>query len=446
MEETKVDPLYMENLEEWVMEENKIVTYKFLSRSLKVHVNVAKQMLFNFIEEKRKSSKELAVVHLVSGLVKGEKGTTTKVVLVKEGPSLENLLSKMDTLLSRHIYSVQQAESPVTLTSLYATDLEVFKEDPISGGSNLSAIKNRAAVPREDLRSKTVAPVKEEKKIEVKKEVVKKEVKKSGIEEAFAKAKKTSPVKAEVKEEKYKSVSTQKSNSNSKNKKPQGQIANFFAKQASKPKVEKSNVESKIEEKENIANEKIEDNSVAKEEVVDRDEEKIPTVALADRNGDKPSKVKSPKKSKRVDDDSKKRKRIQVMSDSEDSAGEDSEQEMEKEENYEPPEEEVPPQSKLLESDDEECIPATPKENIVRPGRRRVRKQVDKTYVDEQGYMVTKKVYESGSETDDEPEPVTKEAKKSPEPKVEAPAAKKAKLAAPGAKAQPGIMNFFKKK
>merc|ERR1712059_45454 len=372
---------------------------------------------------------------------------------------LDNLIGKMEQVLSRHIYSVQPAESPVTVTSLYATDLEVFKEDPISGGSNLSAIKNRAAVPREDVRSRVMEPVKEEKKIEVVKEAVKKEVKKVGIEAAFAKTKK-SPVKSEGKVEE-KTVPESKASTNIKNKKPQGQLANFFAKQASKPKVEKPPVDNKVEEKENIANQQIEDTS-SKEEVkeetpeMDVVEDK-PMVVLTEKNSNKPSekskKKKSPKKkASRADDDNKKRKRIQVLSDSEDSATEDNEQEMEKEDG-EKLSEAAPPQAKLIESDedeDEECIPATPtpKPSIARTGRRKVKKQVDKTYVDDQGYMVTKKVYESGSETDDEPEPAKKEVKKSPikESKVEAPAAKKAKLAAPGAKAQPGIMNFFKKK
>ena len=35
-----------------------VVTYKYLSRSIKVHVNAAKQMLFNFVEEERKKKKE----------------------------------------------------------------------------------------------------------------------------------------------------------------------------------------------------------------------------------------------------------------------------------------------------------------------------------------------------------------------------------------------------
>merc|ERR1712025_948609 len=108
-------------------------------------------------------------------------------------------------------------------------------------------------------------------------------------------------------------------------------------------------------------------------------------------------------------------------------------------------EEEAPPTAKLIESSDDEEIPPTPKQptRTSKPGRRRVRRQVDKTYVDDQGYMVTKKVYESASETDDEPEPVKEKTPK----KVEAPVAKKAKLAAPGGpKSQAGIMNFFKKK
>ena len=61
-------------------------------------------------------------------------------------------------------------------------------------------------------------------------------------------------------------------------------------------------------------------------------------------------------------------------------------------------------------------------------------------------YMVTKKEYESASETDDEPEQVKEKTPKKVE-KIEAPVAKKAKLVAPGgAKGQSGIMNFFKKK
>ena len=73
---------------------------------------------------------------------------------------------------------------------------------------------------------------------------------------------------------------------------------------------------------------------------------------------------------------------------------------------------------------------------------------VDKTYMDDKGYMVTKKKYESASESDME------EQEKKPEKKithqkhvkVEAPLSKKPKLTGSGGKGQTGIMNFFKKK
>ena len=49
--------------------------------------------------------------------------------------------------------------------------------------------------------------------------------------------------------------------------------------------------------------------------------------------------------------------------------------------------EEAPPTSKMIESSDEEEIPPTPKQptRTSNPGRRRVRKLIDKTYVDDQG-------------------------------------------------------------
>jgi len=132
------------------------------------------------------------------------------------------------------------------------------------------------------------------------------------------------------------------------------------------------------------------------------------------------------------------------------SESESEDDEVEEEEEKSPAmEEEAPPVSALLESDDDDEIPATPKaETKTRPGRRRVRRLVDKTYMDSKGYMVTKKEYESASESDTEqPEkkPVKKVTPKKHE-KVEAPVAKKPKLTGSGNKGQAGIMNFFKKK
>lgn len=439
MEEGKVDPMYLENLDEWILEENKVVTYKFLSRSLQVHVNTAKQMLWNFVESKQGACK--GVVYLVSGQV----SSGVKVMLVKE-EELEKTLEGLEKVFSQHVYSVQLSET-VLASSLYATDLEVFKEDPFTS-SKFTSITNPAAILREAAAAPKIAPGVRMEKTEVKKEVVKKT---GGIENAFSKTKKASdePVKSAsvgvIKTEKLKSAekkSPKKSSSaSSASKKAAGGIANFFAAQAAKPKVEKKVEPVKKEElKEEVKEAEVEKTSPGKENVSNNQTKtKVEKKPVAK----KPETKSFGKKDKDVaKEDDKKRKRIQVMSDSEEERSEGEEEEAPA----------PPPQAKLLESDSEdEVIPATPKEkkSSSRVGRRRVKRQVDKTYVDDDGYMVTKKVIESASETDDEPEPV-KETKK-PEVKKEtaeaAPAAKKAKLAAPGAKTKnQGIAGFFTKK
>ena len=385
-ESTKIDDMYMENLEEWVLEEDKVVTYKYLSKNLKVHVNVAKQMLFNFVQGQKN---KLGVVYLVSGLVKSDHGddsadigTQQKVVLVKEA-DLEKVKSKFSEVLSQHIYSVQKTSESVNVTSLFGADKQEPGQD-VTAGASLASIKHKAAVPREAI-IRAPAVVKQEIKTQpiAKKEEKKDSAKKvTGIEASFSKTvvKKPSPVKTET----TKPVTKDKGKSN---------IANMFAKQSTKPKPSKT--ATATEEKENIVNQKIEE---SKESKVEKKE--ITRFGKIKEETNTKSKSKS---------DSQKRKRIQVMSDSED---DDDKDEQEEEEDKPIEEPEAPPVTKLIESDEED-IPATPVQKTAKAGRKRVKKQVDKTFMDDKGYMVTKKVYESASETDDE----TSEPPKVPTPK-----------------------------
>jgi len=423
-ESTKIDDMYMENLEEWVLEEEKVVTYKYLSKNLKVHVNVAKQMLFNFVQGQKN---KLGVVYLVSGLVKcdhgddsADIGTQQKVVLVKEA-DLEKVKSKFSEVLSQHIYSVQKTSESVNVTSLFGADKQEPGQD-VTAGASLASIKHKAAVPREAI-IRAPAVVKQDIKTEpiAKKEEKKDTAKKvTGIEASFSKTvvKKPSPVKTET----TKPVTKDKGKSN---------IANMFAKQSTKPKPSKT--ATATEEKENIVNQKIEE---SKENKVEKKEKKEIT-----RFGKIKEETNTKSKSK---SDSQKRKRIQVMSDSED---DDDKDEQEEEEDKPIEEPEAPPVTKLIESDEED-IPATPVQKTAKAGRKRVKKQVDKTFMDDKGYMVTKKVYESASETDDESSEPSKAPTPKKQEKVEPPASKKAKIAGPGSggKGQTGIMSFFKKK
>merc|ERR1712233_200361 len=157
----------MEDLDGWILEENKVVTYKYLSRALDVHVNTAKQMLWNYKELKQGACK--GVVYFVSGLTKEseDKVPETRVSLVKE-EKLKETLASLSKVFSQHVYSIQLSET-VSASALYAVDLEVFKENPMDCCKHV-AIKNPLAVPRAALAPPKIAPGVQMVK-EVKKEV-----------------------------------------------------------------------------------------------------------------------------------------------------------------------------------------------------------------------------------------------------------------------------------
>uniref|UniRef100_A0A8C6ZMY0 DNA polymerase delta subunit 3 n=1 Tax=Nothoprocta perdicaria TaxID=30464 RepID=A0A8C6ZMY0_NOTPE len=104
------DELYLENIDEFVTDQNRIVTYKWLSYTLGVHVNQAKQMLYDYVERKRKenSGAQLHVTYFVAGNLIQNGYTCHKIAVVRED-KLEAMKSKLATLASVHVYSVQKA-------------------------------------------------------------------------------------------------------------------------------------------------------------------------------------------------------------------------------------------------------------------------------------------------------------------------------------------------
>ncbi|NXI78992.1 DPOD3 polymerase, partial [Rhipidura dahli] len=123
------------------------VTYKWLSYTLGVHVNQAKQMLYDYVERKRKenSGAQLHVTYLVAGNLLQNGHVCHKVAVVRED-KLEAMKSKLSTIASVHVYSIQKAllkdSSP-----LYNTDYDIVKTN-LQHCSKFSAICCAAAVPR----------------------------------------------------------------------------------------------------------------------------------------------------------------------------------------------------------------------------------------------------------------------------------------------------------
>ncbi|GFG31381.1 hypothetical protein Cfor_07740 [Coptotermes formosanus] len=108
--------LYLQNIEEYVMDEDKIVTYKWLSKDLGIHVNTAKQLLYTFATKQKNS---VCLTYLVGGVLCD--GTGCKIQIVPE-EDLIKAKAEFKTLTSEHVYSVQKANTVPDLGILYAVD------------------------------------------------------------------------------------------------------------------------------------------------------------------------------------------------------------------------------------------------------------------------------------------------------------------------------------
>uniref|UniRef100_H3CRA2 DNA polymerase delta subunit 3 n=1 Tax=Tetraodon nigroviridis TaxID=99883 RepID=H3CRA2_TETNG len=144
-----MDELYLDNIDEFVHDHNKIVTYKWLSLTLGVHVNTAKQMLYHYLDHKRKeSSARIHATYLVSGKSVDDGQTGHRVCVVRED-QLEEAKSRMSLIVSAHVYSVQKAFLKDS-GPLYSVDYDAVR-DNLQNCSSYSAIRCSGAVPMSSL-------------------------------------------------------------------------------------------------------------------------------------------------------------------------------------------------------------------------------------------------------------------------------------------------------
>ncbi|XP_068120753.1 DNA polymerase delta subunit 3 isoform X2 [Hyperolius riggenbachi] len=440
-----MDELYLDNIDELVADHNKIVTYKWLSHTLGVHVNQAKQMLYDYITRKRKEnpSAQVHVTYLVTGKCIQDGYPYHKVAVVKE-EKLESAKSKLSVVANVHVYSIQKA-SLKDSAPLFNTDYDIMKNN-LQNCNKFSAIQCPAAVPRSpeeiaQLQRGSSQPTEE-----------------VGLSRPPAINGHTSPPKAKAK------AAAQQ---------PKG-IMGMFSRPASKP--QEPPKETKTEPKEAAAPE-TSSKAAAKPRPMDNFFGKASlNKAKASPPAPEPVKVETPapqpieapppepvesdfakapekqKKKKRVkraemsdgDEDEgkvvKKRRRIrQPTADSSDEEGCAVPS---------PPEVKTPspPPEPVVKMETESKPQALPGER--RRKRRRVLKS--RTFQDEEGCLVTEKVYESESYSDSEEDfaksrPAPAKPSTSTAAKAETKTSKKAPAASKGTK-QASIMGFFQKK
>ncbi|KAK3797426.1 hypothetical protein RRG08_035872 [Elysia crispata] len=461
--------LLQENIEEYIKDDNKVVTCKWLSLMHSIDINVAKRALHIFVHHQRNKggNDDINVTFFVAGLGKSKDGDLMHKCAVVPETELEVVKRSLATVTSCHIFSVQKAKLK-DYTPLYMTDYEVIKDNIdkcnrfssikcpwVSLKSGLSASKsaqqdvvksenkghafsNKTETGNDSPGSKTRA-------------LAKKVEPKGSITSMFASASKKDGGGNES------SKPVQKTDAASKIKatKKKGGVTAFFEKKGDSPLKQKDVLLGKDSKKmdasserfeSNVTNEKKQDPKRKKKQAADADEE-------------------AP--------DKKRRRRIKTdlfdSSDDEDvEAGEpeEPEEEIEEMEQFEVLDKGIEEEHKMTEEEQKEEVDdsSLTKSAVVGKKRKRTKKVVSKHYEDEEGFMVTKKETVWESETDEEDEAsVNKQEKKSHQSNTsedmgklatkntKAKADPKGKAAAkknssPQKSKQTSLMSFFKKK
>ncbi|XP_076042362.1 uncharacterized protein LOC143026225 isoform X2 [Oratosquilla oratoria] len=476
-----MDNLYLDNLEEFVFDEGRVVTYRWLSLTLSVNVNLAKQMLYHFVEKEREKKKDcLSVTYLVTGVAKERNGILpAHKVLVVEEDRLEKVKASLKEVQCVHVYSVQKYKIK-DLGVLYTSDYDKLKEcrdeSKYSGIVNadvkLRSNSDVAALQKEHAYKPPEQPEPPKSKFAVKKESAspKKSPKKfeirgnkatQSLQSMFANQAKKAELKKENANEEKPQISAQVTKGPAIKNKPKGGLASFLARGPTKPTATK---EVKcIDIKQEAAEDVEEVKEDIKEVPVVVKEEIKETVSPIKKSISKPveQKPKSRGKAKRRADDEDplpnvKRKRIMQMSDSESSS--EDEENIEDEESPLPPT--PPPPVSRIESESEDEIPPTPElPKKTDGGKKRIRKCVQKTFFNEDGFIETKTEFVMVSEDEDEVTEVgslersssEEEKKENSDPKntlnkmPELPKNNVNRKMSPSKTKQTTIFNFFKK-
>uniref|UniRef100_T1HYW5 DNA polymerase delta subunit 3 n=1 Tax=Rhodnius prolixus TaxID=13249 RepID=T1HYW5_RHOPR len=368
---------HLQSIEDFVLVEDKIVTYKWLSKALKVHINTAKQLLHAFTT-KKEYDKKLLVTYLISGEEKCESGK--KFCLVNKA-HLDSVKQSLKKVSCEHVYSVQRNNNFDT-KDLYNADCtyELTEED-----RKLCSIqKNVGDIVKKQRKSEdSIVPA------DSVNDTSSKGQHKIGTQNKLEKTVNTSNFQKNTESKLESTKPLQEKNAPNKCQ----SIGMFFNKQAASAAISKKQspkdvvVDKEIEEaKENILGT---NNKRLSSDDKDNSQEDDGIIKLTPVSKKRENTKKRKKHDKEYESANKRRKRIMVASDSESSSSEFDEERS--------PSPEPEPIPALVESEDE-IIPPTP----VEKGRKRVKKQVDRTFTDKDGFILTIKEDVFESCTDDE--------------------------------------------
>jgi hypothetical protein len=273
------EEMWWQNLEEWVLEDSLMVTYKYLARMINVHVNTAKKMLFTFHDRGKTEA-----VFLLAGRMKD--GGGLHVALVHEDQITE-ASKDWSKITSKHVFSIckktKSGEVRHTDTELLNADQSAKDKTPMA---SLSGIRNKKAIPR----AAAVESLLVQEKV---------------VEEAKPTSTSIKASRPAEEPKKEKKANNTKAKAPSKTKAQASAIAGMFAKAPPKKPTEKPPPQE-------VSIISSPENSPGKENKLNREKEEAAVKEAADKP--KPKSHKRPKSEDQVGNNSKRRRRIQVAS------------------------------------------------------------------------------------------------------------------------------------
>ena len=128
---------WMEDLQGWIKDEGKLVTVKDCSRLWRIHVNVAKQRIYAYLQ---RWQDDIQAIYCLAGTLQ-ESGK--KAVKLVKDTNLNAEEKKFSELTSKHLWSLGPGTSLTMMTSLTDT----LASDPYM--NTFSSIRNKKCVRRE---------------------------------------------------------------------------------------------------------------------------------------------------------------------------------------------------------------------------------------------------------------------------------------------------------
>jgi DNA polymerase delta subunit 3 len=144
-----VDAL-LDDLDRYVVDEQKLVTYSWVSRQFSVSSNVAKRLLYQY---SKKQGDKVEPMYYISGRPK-DKPMVSQEMRVVSADALLASKAALDVITSLHVYSVQ-LKAPTSSSGLWQVDNEWHEEDykQVDSAANASRDNRYAAIEFNSVRA-----------------------------------------------------------------------------------------------------------------------------------------------------------------------------------------------------------------------------------------------------------------------------------------------------